>query len=598
MTMGSNRDDQGTGQGVGEKVFVSENIWRALILASSAAVILFSIYCLSHGITIIFMHLYYFPLVLLTYRYRYRGFVPATLLSLAYVGLVVFFQPGPAEVIGALCRLAVFIGIAAVVAYLSEQLSAARVTQKERLETVQNLQQFQESIIANANIWIAVLAPDGTILVWNDAAEAICGYKRGDVLGKRTIWHDLYPDKAYRQEVTHRIRHAINQETYLENFETKIRCADGTQKTVVWNTRGIRGADGSIQSYIAIGRDITGQKRAEAKLRESEEKFRAFFSTSRDCVFITSPDGTFIDFNDAALETLGYDSREELASVRIKDLYANPAERDRDIRAIVEQGFTKDYPLDIRKRDGSIINTLISSVVRKDSKGNIFGFQGTVRDITARKRMEEALKESEEKFRGIFDTINDGLHIHEIEPDYSPGKFIEVNEVACRMLQFTREELLEHGPLDFVTEYHSRPPDEIFRELSSSGNAIFETEHRKKDGTIIPVEIHAHVVSLMGKRVIVSVVRDITERKKAEEALRESQEFLNKIINSISDPIHVKDRQHRIILINDAASRLFDRSREEIIGKTAYELFPAKEMADNSMAKRRGCLQDRRGKCQ
>ncbi|MEI6294175.1 MAG: PAS domain S-box protein, partial [Methanomicrobiales archaeon] len=127
-----------------------------------------------------------------------------------------------------------------------------------------------------------------------------------------------------------------------------------------------------------------------------------------------------------------------------------------------------------------------------------------------------ALAQSEEKFREIFDTINDGIQIHKIEPDGKPGKFIEVNAVACRMLQFTREELLNHGPIDFVGAYHSRPLNEIVRELSSTGHAVFETEHRRKDGTMIPVEINSHVVILQGKRVMVGVVRDITDRKVAQ----------------------------------------------------------------------------------
>jgi PAS domain S-box-containing protein len=142
-----------------------------------------------------------------------------------------------------------------------------------------------------------------------------------------------------------------------------------------------------------------------------------------------------------------------------------------------------------------------------------------IQENNDRKRAEEALKESEEKFRDIFSTINDGVQIHEIEPDGSPGKFIEVNEVACRMLQYTREELLNRGPLDLVTGYHDRPLKEIIGELSRSGHAIFETEHARKDGTIIPVEINAHVVTIQGRQVIVSVVRDITERKRAEELL-------------------------------------------------------------------------------
>jgi len=160
------------------------------------------------------------------------------------------------------------VGIAAVIAYLSERLAAAYLFQKEVLDKIRNLQQFQESVITNANVWISVLAPDGmTITVWNDAAETISGYKRGDVRGKKTVWRDLYPDKTYRQKVTREIKRVIGRDTYLENFETEIRCADGTQKTIVWNTRGIRDAAGTIQSYIAIGRDITEQKRAEEEIR-------------------------------------------------------------------------------------------------------------------------------------------------------------------------------------------------------------------------------------------------------------------------------------------------------------------------------------------
>jgi len=139
--------------------------------------------------------------------------------------------------------------------------------------------------------------------------------------------------------------------------------------------------------------------------------------------------------------------------------------------------------------------------------------------IIERKWAEKALKESEEKFRGIFNTVNDGIHIHEIEPDGKPGKFIEVNEVACRMLQYTLEELLKYGPLDFVTDYHNRPLNEIIGELSSTGHAIFETGHRRKDGTIVQVEINSHVVQLQGKQVVVGVVRNVTDRKLAEDAL-------------------------------------------------------------------------------
>jgi PAS domain S-box-containing protein len=392
ITLGSEKDDQGTGQGVVEEAFVSENIWRALILLSTAAVLLFSVYCLSHGITTIFMHLYYFPIVLLAYRYRYRGCVLAALLSLAYVGLVVFFEPGPAEVIGALCRLAVFIGIAAVVANLSERLVVVHGALKERLETIQNLHQFQESIIANANIWITVLAPDGTILVWNDTAEAICGYKRGDVLGKRTIWRDLYPEKAYRQKVNRDVRNIIKEERYLETFETKIRCADGTQKTIVWNTRGIRGPDSSIQTYIVIGRDITGQKRAEEALRESKEFLDKIISSIGDPIHVKDRQHRVILINDAACRLFNL-SREEIIGKTAYELF--PGKEMADIswqkdEEVFRTGRENANEETNTYAPGKTLTVLVRKTLYMDTAGNQF-LVGITTDITDRKRAEVAL---------------------------------------------------------------------------------------------------------------------------------------------------------------------------------------------------------------
>jgi PAS domain S-box-containing protein len=131
------------------------------------------------------------------------------------------------------------------------------------------------------------------------------------------------------------------------------------------------------------------------------------------------------------------------------------------------------------------------------------------------------LMNSEEEFRSIFDMVNDGIHISKIEPDGKPGKFIKVNKVAYQMLQYTKDELLERGPLNIISVENSQPLNEIVGELSLNGHVIYESVHRRKDGTVIPVEINAQMVQFQGKLVKVSVVRDITERKKAEEDLHD-----------------------------------------------------------------------------
>ncbi len=123
---------------------------------------------------------------------------------------------------------------------------------------------FYEGIIDNAHILISVLDPKGTVLVWNRAAEEITGYSREQVIGKNTIWKELYPDARYRQEITRRITAIIRSQKYFENLETTILTKGGDQRIIAWNTREIGSGDRHME--IAIGRDITEQRKAERAL--------------------------------------------------------------------------------------------------------------------------------------------------------------------------------------------------------------------------------------------------------------------------------------------------------------------------------------------
>ena len=194
---------------------------------------------------------------------------------------------------------------------------------------------------------------------------------------------------------------------------------------------------------------------------------------------------------------------------------------------------------------------------------------------------ENQLRQSEEKFQQISDMVNDGIHIHELRPDGTSGKFIEVNAVACRMLQYTREELLEKSPLDFMTDYHSRPLPVIGQELLTTGHAIFETEYRRKDGTIIQVEVSAHVVSLRGVRVTVSVVRDITVRKKEEHELQEKEAFQRTLLDNLTAGVIIVDAETCTIeLVNPAAAAMFGAAADKIVGRNCHHfLCPAEEGA-------------------
>jgi len=168
------------------------------------------------------------------------------------------------------------------------------------------------------------------------------------------------------------------------------------------NSVGSIGTSGDLSRRVSmIGRDeftnladsvnemLESLEQSHHKLRESEEKYRSFFKTSRDPVFITSKDGEWLDMNDAAVELLGYEPKDELFNVSIPDLYEAPEDRERHTKIIEQQGFAKESPVNRRKKDGSIINTLITSVAKKDVNGNVISYLWTIRDITERKRAEE-----------------------------------------------------------------------------------------------------------------------------------------------------------------------------------------------------------------
>ena len=201
----------------------------------------------------------------------------------------------------------------------------------------------------------------------------------------------------------------------------------------------------------------------------------------------------------------------------------------------------------------------------------------------------KTLGDSEQKFRTIFNNTTDAIEIHEIGEDGTPGKFIDINDIACAMLGYTREELLDKTPLDIATEYHNPPLETILAEQRRTGSARFETEHRRKDGTVVPVEVKTHIVDLMGRKVMLAVTRDITERKRTEDLLRrfneeleqnveartkellESREIYRDLVENINEVIFSLDPNGIITFISPSIEQMTRSPPSEIIGRNFLE---------------------------
>lgn len=188
-----------------------------------------------------------------------------------------------------------------------------------------------------------------------------------------------------------------------------------------------------------VTRIISGaieRKQTERALRESEERYRSLFENSKDMFFIASKDGGFIDINPSAVSLLGY-SKEELMALKLENLFVNPSIKKKLLANIRRRGFVKDFPLNIRKKDGTVISVLVTIALRKvDLAEDNYEFQGIVRDITERKKARKALAAEKERLAVTLRSIGDGVITTDMD-----GKIILINKIAEEITGWSQEEV-------------------------------------------------------------------------------------------------------------------------------------------------------------
>lgn len=303
----------------------------------------------------------------------------------------------------------------------------------------------------------------------------------------------------------------------------------------------IRDATGKPERLLAISRDITDRKLAEDALRQSEAEFRAMFELSvagmgkADCAT-----GRLLQVNHKLCEMLGY-SADELRGMTIADI-THPDDLARNLEflerarrgEIDEYGYEKRY---IRK-DGQIIWAQLTAAIFRDAEGRALHTVAVVQDITANKRAELALRESEGRYRHLWENLNDAA----LMADAETGCLVETNKQAERLLGRSRDELLrmhqqEIHPPDQAEEYQRR-----FAAHATCGHAAdYDGAVVRKDGGIVPVRITAAPIELGGKKFVLQLFHDITEQKRMEEKLKEADrrkdEFLAMLAHELRNPL-------------------------------------------------------------
>ncbi|MBW1740452.1 MAG: PAS domain S-box protein, partial [Deltaproteobacteria bacterium] len=267
---------------------------------------------------------------------------------------------------------------------------------KHEMET--KLKEREEWLFTTlASIGDAVIATGttGSVTFMNAVAQSLTGWKQEDAEGKplKEVFHIINEKtrKLVEDPVTKVLREGVI--VGLANH-TVLIAKDGTETPIDDSGAPVRDDKGNIMGVVLVFRDITERRKAEEALRESEERYRTLFEQSRDAIYITTREGKFVDANQSMLDLFGY-SREELIDLNALTIYVNPDDRSRFQQEIEQKGFVRDYEVKFRKKGGAEMTCLLTATVRRAHDGDILGYQGIIRDITDRKRLEAQLLQAQ-----------------------------------------------------------------------------------------------------------------------------------------------------------------------------------------------------------
>ncbi|MCG2828803.1 PAS domain S-box protein [Methanothermobacter sp. K4] len=322
---------------------------------------------------------------------------------------------------------------------------------------------------------------------------------------------------------------------------------------------------------------------SEEVIRETEEKYRTIVETARDAIITVDERGIVVSWNQGAEEIFGY-TADEMMGRHISTIIS---EENRD-RHDFSDIFKSDISLmitdvDALRKDGMRVPVDIS-ITGWHYMGENF-VTAVIRDISERKKAEEALKESEKKFRAVFNGVEDIITIVELRDEGLPGNYIEVNRTAVEKLGYSRDELLNMTPMDLGPTREEISDN--MRTLLERKAARFERTYISKDGRRIPVEVNSRLIEIGGKNVVVSVSRDITHRIENERKLRESEEKYRSLFDLSPDYVILLELEGGVIMdINSTLSERLGMAPEELRGTSIYDIeFISDEVKDEFRSK-------------
>jgi len=375
-----------------------------------------------------------------------------------------------------------------------------------------------------------------TYTYWNKANEKLTGIAAKDALGKNI--NDLFSDNEATRMAINMYRRALATKE-PQHFFNDYSLGD---REYVFDISAYPTASG-LCVYV---KDMTERRKLEKALQESEQYYRHIFDSAPFGIGFSSIDGKVVTLNKAMETITGY-SAEDFAKVNLADTYVNKDDREPLLQALRQHGGITDYPVKLRRNDGTTYDALLTARLTKI--GDKEFVQTICNDVTERKRAEDRLQESEARYRALVELSPEAIFVA------SEGKHVFINSAGLKLFGASSpDHILGRPVMDFIHPDYREVVSQRMSESMDTGieAPAIEEKFLRLDGTGIYVEVRAAPLVYQGKPAMQAVVRDISERKRAEEALRRSEQNFRASIENSPLGIRIIDRDGKALYANRA----------------------------------------------
>ncbi|HPS92745.1 MAG TPA: PAS domain S-box protein, partial [Methanothrix sp.] len=453
--------------------------------------------------------------------------------------------------------------------------------------------EISQYLYENAAIGIYQASAAGGFEFANHAVASILGYDSPEDLKNciADIDSQLFVDPSFPQEF-HRL---LNVKGCASNFEAELFRKDGKKIWVCMQADALADPrddpNRPVSSYLGFLIDISEHKYVEESLKRSQEKYQTLVENLNDVIFTLDSTGHVIYISPVLQQLLGYTPEEVIGAFFAKFVHPEDLAGLQDSFRKTMQGALEPYEFRVLDRYNQYKYVRTSSRIEADELGRTLGLTGILSDITLQRQKDDARQESESKLAAIIEFLPDATFV--IDRD---GKVIAWNLAMEVMTGVNKKDMIGQGDHAYAIPFYGERRRQLLDLLDKDDAEIASNyQYVNRKGNTLYAEIFApelfrgrgaHVwatgaplFDAKGNRLgAIESIRDITEIKRAKEELQESRDRLEKIINSIGDPLFVKDRQHQFVLVNEAFCALSGRSREELLGKLDYDFFPSEQV--------------------